>query len=60
MADGIAHSACATDPTPACTCTNTALQEQITLCVVSNCTIKETLGMVFSISMLDVQSTALV
>ncbi|KAL2260444.1 hypothetical protein VTK26DRAFT_5541 [Humicola hyalothermophila] len=47
LVDGIAHSACATDPSPAaCTCTDAALQEQITTCVMASCAVKEALGIV--------------
>ncbi|KAL2150178.1 hypothetical protein VTH82DRAFT_7854 [Thermothelomyces myriococcoides] len=37
-------SACRKDPTPACVCTNEPLQEQVTLCIKANCTVKEALA----------------
>ncbi|SPQ25015.1 eec87730-e41e-40bc-a9d4-17d6dc907b95 [Thermothielavioides terrestris] len=43
LADGITHSACASNLTAACMCTDEPLQEQLTLCVTANCTVKETL-----------------
>ncbi|KAK4233325.1 hypothetical protein C8A03DRAFT_38969 [Achaetomium macrosporum] len=43
LVDGVTHSTCSTNLTAACICTNTPLQDQITLCVSANCTVKQAL-----------------
>jgi len=42
--DGVANSACAKNQTAACTCTDKHLQEQMTHCVMANCTVKQALA----------------